>query len=149
MRQIVCRDMPADVVYRHERLVCGIRKPLGVIDADKQRADQPGRRGHGHSVDPRERTARIAERLLYNRNNVFTVAARCDLRHDAAVEPVLRHLRIDCGRTDCPSIRHNGRSRLVTGAFNRQYVHTPSLPHPCCAAVKKAVISTASSVGLA
>ena len=95
MGQIVCRDVSADVVHRNQRLACRQCHTLGVVDADQQRTDQPWRIGHRHGVDALEGLTGVVQRLLYDGTDVFGVAPRGNLRHNAAILFVFLHLRVD------------------------------------------------------
>ena len=119
MGQVVGGDVPADVVDGHEGLSRREGEPLGVVDPHEQRADEPRRGGHRDGVDPLERDARLVERALHHRHDVLAVAAGGDLRHHAAVDAVLRHLRVDDRRKDPAPVLHHGGGRLVAGAFDR------------------------------
>ena len=55
------------------------------------------------------------------------VAARGDFRHDAAVQPVLGHLRVDDVRENLPPVPHDGGGGFVTGGFDGKYVHAVTI----------------------
>ena len=95
IRQIVCRDMPADMVNRHKRQIQRIGGSLRKIHADQHRADEPRRIGDCDGVQIPARQAALHKRLICQTINCFNVLARCNLRHHAAVELVQLHLRGD------------------------------------------------------
>ena len=49
--EIVCGDMPRNMVHADQRNVCGVCEAFCIADAHKQRADQPGRAGYGNCTD--------------------------------------------------------------------------------------------------
>ena len=88
IRQIVGRDMPADMVHWDERHAEAVRRRLRKIYAHQHRADQPRRIRHGNRVDLLPRYGRTGKRLVCQRVNCFNMLARGQLRHNAAVKPV-------------------------------------------------------------
>ena len=63
---IVRRDMRAQMVHGHERLVRGERESLCKIHADEQRTYQPGSIGHGYCVNVADLHFRSVESLAHN-----------------------------------------------------------------------------------
>ena len=116
--QIVRGDMPPQVMHRHQRLVCRIGQPLGKVDADQHRADQPRRKGHGHSVHIADRHARIGKRLVHGGADIFRMAAAGDLRHNTAVEGLLPDAGGDHIGDDLPAILHDRRRGLIAGGLD-------------------------------
>ena len=121
--QIVGRDMALDVVDRNERHIERQCSRLGKIHADEQRADKAGRIGHGDGVQLAARQAGVLQRLLGKTVDGLNMLARGDLRHNAAVFAVQRHLRGDAVRQDASSVLHNGDGGLVAGGLNGKDPH--------------------------
>ena len=61
IRQIVCRDMPADMVNRHQRQIQRIGRSLRKIHADQHRADEPRRIGDCDGVQVPARQAALLQ----------------------------------------------------------------------------------------
>ena len=116
--QIVGGDMPAQVMHRHQRLVCRIGQPLGKVDADEHRADQPRRKGHGHSVHIGNGHIGVGQRLVNGGADIFRMAAAGNLRHNAAVECLLLDAGGDDVGNDLSAILHDRRRRLVAGGLD-------------------------------
>ena len=96
---------------------------LGEIHADEQRADQAGRIGHGDGVNVGAAHIRGGKRLLGKAVDRFDVLARGDFGHDAAVEPVQRHLRGNLVCQHLAAVPHERNGGLVAGRFNGQDQH--------------------------
>ena len=121
--QIIGRDMPADMVHRHERQTQGQRRRLGKIHAHEHRADEPRRIRDRHSVQLGTRELRRFKRVVSQCADRLDVLARRDLRHHAAIQPVQRHLRVDAVRQHLPPVANDGHRRFVARGFDRQNVH--------------------------
>ena len=115
--------MALDVVDRNERHIERQCSRLGKIHADEQRADKAGRIGHGDGVQLAARQAGVLQRLLGKTVDGLNMLARGDLRHNAAVFAVQRHLRGDAVRQDASSVLHNGDGGLVAGGLNGKDPH--------------------------
>ena len=120
MRDVVGGNMGADVVGRNQGLAGGHGKALGVVNPNQQRADEPRRVGDGDGVQPGKIESRLLHGGIYHPADVFTVAAGGDLRHNAAVFPMLLYLGGDDGRPDLPAVDHYCRGSFIAGAFNCQ-----------------------------
>ena len=116
--QIVRRDMAAQMMHGHKRQICRIGEAFGVVDADEQRADQPGRIGHGNGVDAAQCQSGVGKRLTDHAGHRFRVAARGDFGHHAAIELMFLHLRGDHIRQRPAAVFHNGGGGFVAGGFN-------------------------------
>ena len=116
--------MSAHVVHGNERHAERIRRRLGKVHTHQHRADQPRRIRHSHGVNIRAREICLFQRLVGKTVDRLNVLARGDLRHHAAVELVQLDLRGDAVGQNASSVAHYGNSRLVTGRFYRQYVHS-------------------------
>ena len=120
VRDEVRGNMAFDVVHGNEGLLRGVGKPLGVGDPHEQRADQSGAVGHRHGVDIINRHICLGKRFGAHRANLFYMAARSDLRHDAAVDLVQRDLREYHGRKHFSAVFDDGGGSFVAGAFHRK-----------------------------
>ena len=126
VRQIVGRDMPADMVHRDERHAEAVGRGLGKVDADEHRADQPRRVGDGDGVDVLPGQVRLVKRRIRQGVDGLDVLARGKLGHDAAVEPVQGDLRRDAVGQDGSSVLHDGDGSLVAGGFHGEDLHSSS-----------------------
>ena len=115
---VIGRDMAADVVHGNQRLSGGETEPFCKIDPDEQRADQSRPRRDGDGIHSLDRLARVGKSLCGDLVDLFDVTARGDLRHDAAVEPMLGDLGIDDARQHAPSVLDDGGGGLVAGRFD-------------------------------
>ena len=86
--QIVCRDMPADVVHRNQGYLQYGGDRLGKVHPHQHRADKPRRIGDGNRVDVRAGQARCLQRPLGQERNRFHMAAGRNLGDNAAVDRV-------------------------------------------------------------
>lgn len=85
VREVQRRNVPAQMVHRHQGLSCRKGKALGKIHAHKHRADKPGRKGDGNGVQLLCGKARLRKRLLRHLRDVLNMAARSDFGHHAAI----------------------------------------------------------------
>ena len=83
------------VVDLDERHAPAHRERLAEGGADQQRAHQAGAGGHGDRAEIGGRHPGLVERGLHDGHEVLQVLAPGDLRHDAAVGPVVVDLRGD------------------------------------------------------
>ena len=106
------------MVHRNQRLAGGEGKPLGEAHPHEQRADKPGRGGDGYVVDIGKGHFGVSKRLLHNSDYVFGVTAAGNFRHNAAVKPVLRHLRIDYGGDYFSAVLDDRCRGFIAGGFD-------------------------------
>ena len=126
VRQIISRNVPADMVNRNKRYTETVRCCLCKIHANQYRADQPRRIGHSDCVDFLPRHGRARERLICQRINRFDVLARSQLRHDAAIETVQCDLRGNAICQNCSSVLYNSDGGFVAGGFHGENSHFSS-----------------------
>ena len=110
-------------MHRDERFPCGESETFGEVDADEQRADQTGIRGHGDGLDIVEGQVGFGECFAANARDRFGVTARGDLRHDAAVKAMLFHLCGDDTRQHFPTVFNDGGGGLVARRFDSKNIH--------------------------
>ena len=79
------------------------------------------------------------QRLLGKTVDGLNMLARGDLRHNAAVFAVQRHLRGDAVRQDASSVLHNGDGGLVAGGLNGKDPHDPMTGRTAAAAVTRMI----------
>ena len=120
---VVCRDMPPDMVDGDKGLSGGQGEALCVVDPHEQRPDQAGRVGDGDGVQAAKGQLRFAHRFLHDLADVLAVPPGGDLRHNAAVFAVLLHLGGNDGGEDLPPVYDHRGGSLVAGAFDCQYFH--------------------------
>ena len=95
IRQIVGGDVRGDVVHAHERQPLGKRVCLGERQPDQQRADEPRPVRDRNAVKPLAiGHARVGQGAVDDMADHLDMAARGDLRHDAAEALVQRDLRV-------------------------------------------------------
>ena len=121
--EIIRGGMTLGVMHRDQRLAGHHRESLCKAHADQQRTDQPRRIGHGDAVHIADRHIRIGQRLRHDRQDILTVPAGCQLRHDAAELLMLLRLRRDDIGKDASAVLNNSRRRFIAGAFNSQDPH--------------------------
>ena len=92
MCNVICRNVPCQMMRRHKGLSGGQCQSLGEVHAHQQCPDQSGVCGHGNAVQFRQCHTGIVQCFLYHRQHVFTVPAGGDLRHNAAVLFVFLYL---------------------------------------------------------
>ena len=91
--------------------------------ADQERAGEPGPAGVGDAVEIGELRARIGQDALRERHDAPDVVARGELGHDAAVDRVHRHLRMErVGEQAAVRVVH-GEAGLVAGGFDADDEH--------------------------
>src|SRR6185437_16884957 len=93
-------DVPVQVVDRSEREPASPGQRLRGRETDEERADEPRPGGDGDHVDIVEASAALGERRVDHGRYELEMAARCDLRHDAAVARVQLGLGGDDARPD-------------------------------------------------
>ena len=91
-RQIVRRNVTADMVDRDQGHTQRVGDGLGEIKPHQHRADQSRRVSRRDGADLLSGDARVPERLLRQRGDRLHMPARRDLRHHAAIERV--HVRL-------------------------------------------------------
>ena len=91
--EVVCGNVPCDVMNGDKRLSCGHGKSLCKAHSDKERADKTWSVGDGDSVKVGEGNICLTERALNNTENIFTMTARGYFRHYSAVFFMLLYLR--------------------------------------------------------
>ena len=94
--QIVGCNVPAQVMYRHQRLARAVSQALGKIHAHQHCTDEARRKGDGHSIHIVDGLACIQQGFFDRSADKFAVAAAGDLRHNAAV----KRLFFDAGRNN-------------------------------------------------
>ena len=119
IRQIICRNMSADVMHRHQRHIQRKGRRLRKVHANQNCADQPRRIGHGDRINVLPRQLRSLEGLICQRVDCLNVLPRGDLRHHAAVKLVDRDLRSDAVGQNFTSVAHDGDGSFVAGGFHR------------------------------
>ena len=120
IREIVSRDMPADMIHRNKRQIIRESERLRETHPDKQSAYQPRRVRHGDRVDVRKSDSRPLKRLIRDPGYRVAVRAPGDLRNDAAVKTVRVDLRrYYVGAYDPLAVNKlaDGGGGLVAGAF--------------------------------
>ena len=107
-------NVSVEVVDWDQRQLARPRECLRSRNADEERTHESRPLCDGDGLDLRERDAAAVERLAHHRPDELEVAARRDLRHDAAVARVQLILRRD---NRCPHLTGRGHERrggLVT-----------------------------------
>ena len=122
--------MPADMVDRDQRHAQRERGSLGEVHAHQHRADEAGSIAHRHGVDVLPSDPRSLERALGQQRDGLDMAARRDLRHDAAVHRVQIGLGKDLIAQDLSAVLDDGHGGLVAGGFKGKYFHVSSRPFP-------------------
>ena len=89
---VIRRKMPLDVRYGVERFFPRIRKPLGIVHADEQRAEQSGAVSHGDGVYVIFAGVRLLKRLCDHVVNGKRVVPAGNLRHYSAEPAVYLYL---------------------------------------------------------
>ena len=115
---VVCGDVAADMVYRDERDTECRRGALGKVHAHEHRADEPRRVRHRHGVELGFFYARRRDRAVRQPRDDLHMAARGDLRHDAAVYGVQVGLREYLVGEHPPAVFGHGDGGLVAGGFH-------------------------------
>ena len=64
VRKVICRDVAADMVHRHQRKPHGVSRSFREIRADQNRTDQPRRIRHGYCIEIFPPQAARLERLI-------------------------------------------------------------------------------------
>ena len=106
-------DVALEVVHADERLVVRPRERLREVDADEQRAREPGAARHRDPVDVGDRRAGGRERLVERGHDPAQVGPRGDLGDDAARRRVERDLARDDVRVDPGAVLDDRHARLV------------------------------------
>ena len=115
---VVCGDVAADMVYRDERDTECRRGALGKVHAHEHRADEPRRVRHRHGVELGFFYARRRDRAVRQPRDDLHMAARSDLRHDAAVYGVQVGLREYLVGEHPPAVFGHGDGGLIAGGFH-------------------------------
>ena len=80
--------------------------------------DEARRIGDGHGVDVRPAEVRPVQGLVGQGVDGLDVLPGGDLRHDAAIFPVERHLGGDAVRKDLPPVPHHCDGGLIAGGLH-------------------------------
>ena len=115
---VVRGNMAADVVHRDERDAERRRGAFGKVHAHEHRADESRRIRHRHGVKLGLFHARRRDRAVRQPRDDLHMAARSDLRHDAAVYGVQVGLREYLVGEHLSSIFGHGDGGLVAGGFH-------------------------------
>ena len=115
-RQPAGIDVGLEVIDGHQRDLPGDADRLGGHQADQQRAGQAGRVGHGHGVDVGQRQARLAQRLVDDRQNPFEVRPEAI----SGTTPPNRRCSSSCEATTEAST--SSRSVTIAAAVSSQVV---------------------------
>ena len=115
---VVCGNVAADVVHRDERDAERRRGALGKVHAHEHRADEPRRVRHRHGVELGFFYARRRDRAVRQPRDDLHMAARSDLRHDAAVYGVQVGLREYLVGEHPPAVFGHGDGSLVARGFH-------------------------------
>ena len=110
--------MAADMVYRDERDAERRRGALGKVHAHEHRADESRRIRHRHGVKLGLFHARRRDRAVRQPRDDLHMAARGDLRHDAAVYGVQVGLRKDLIGEHLSAVFCHGDGGLVARGFH-------------------------------
>ena len=113
-------DMRGEMVDRDQRQLVRGGDPLGEVEADEQRRDQPGRMGHSHGVEVVERHARRLQRLVQGRADRGQVGACGEFRDDAAVRGVFGDLGRHRVGQDPFSVLHDRHGGFIAAGFDPQ-----------------------------
>jgi hypothetical protein len=127
----VRRDVALDVVDGDERQAARESEAARRVQADEQRAGQPGAGGHGDGVEVVPPTGGLGERLPDDRHDRGEMGARGHLRYDAAGGRVQAALARHHGRVDgeeSPAVGvalpgDDGGGRLVAGGLHPEDAH--------------------------
>ena len=106
------------MVYRDERDTECRRGALGKVHAHEHRADEPRRVRHRHGVELGFFYARRRDRAVRQPRDDLHMAARGDLRHDAAVYGVQVGLRKDLIGEHLSAVFCHGDGGLVARGFH-------------------------------
>ena len=118
--------MPLQVVDGEQRLVVDGGDHLAGHEAHHDRADQAGAGGGGHTVEVGEAHARLVHRTGDQAVEMLDVAARRNLRHDAAVGRVVGALGEHEVRQHAALPGHDRSRRLVAARLDAKDDHGPS-----------------------
>ena len=94
--QIVGCNVPAQVMYRHQRLARAVSQALGKVDPHQHGPNKAGGKGDGHRVHIRNGHVGILQSLLHRCADVFRMAAAGNFWHNTAV----KRLFFDAGRNN-------------------------------------------------
>ena len=106
-------QVPHEVIDAHERLAGRPCEALRGLNADEQRADEPGTIRHRHAVHVRQPHPGLRERRADDGAHVAQVISRRQLRDNAPVGSVHAHLRVDDVTEDAAVPVHERRAGLV------------------------------------
>ena len=112
--------MPVEMIDRDEREPSCPGDRLRGGDADEQGADQTGAGGHADEPHVVEPDPCLLQRIAHDGRDQLEVAARRDLRHDAAVTRVQVGLRGDDVGEDVAVRCDDGRGGLVAGGLEAE-----------------------------
>ena len=85
-------NVPFQMIHRDQRLTKAERQRLRIGHSHQQRSGQSRAYGHGDRLKLVERDARTLHRCAHHRDDVPQVLPRCQLRNDAAIVRMQRHL---------------------------------------------------------
>ena len=122
--KVVRGDVAADVVDGYERHAEPEGEALRKVDADEQRADEPGRERDGDGVYVGAGQPRDGERAVRELVDDLDVAAGGNLGHDAAVHGVEVGLGEDLVGQHFAAVADKGDGGFVTGGFNGENYHS-------------------------
>ena len=100
-----------------------VAERAGDARADQQRAGEAGTLRVGDAVEVGEPGPRLGQHPLRERHDAPHVIARGELGHDAAVDAVHRHLRVQRMREQPAGRVVHGHAGFVAGGFDAENEH--------------------------
>ncbi len=116
-------EVAFEVMDADRRLPERVAECRGDACANQQCAGEAGSLRVGYSVEVAERRPGLGQDALREGDDAPNVVARRELRHDAAVDPVHRHLRMQRVREQATAVVVDGEAGFVAGSLDAEDEH--------------------------